>query len=322
MRKRLQVFISSTFTDLIEERQAAVSSILKNGDIPAGMELFTASDKSQWDIIKRWIDESDVYILILGGRYGSIEPESGLSYTELEYNYALETNKPLFSIVIYDHALESKVKALGQSVMELDNRTLYSEFKKKVTSNMVCFFEDTKDIKLAVMESLPRIASERLLTGWISGADAPDTTQLTTEITKLNEENRKLRKERDAFETKLKRASIHNDEDEFKDIDKEFSKKKLILNAEAFNKEKDTETDLLTIVNHLKEKLVAGFTTKFSQYDSVNFIVDNVIPILVTYGLATYEKMAGTQSRRVVMTPKGLGYIKHLTKNHDLEKKS
>lgn len=187
---------------------------------------------------------------------------------------------------------------------------------------MVCFFEDTKDIKLAVMESLPRIASERLLTGWISGADAPDTTQLTTEITKLNEENRKLRKERDAFETKLKRASIHNDEDEFKDIDKEFSKKKLILNAEAFNKEKDTETDLLTIVNHLKEKLVAGFTTKFSQYDSVNFIVDNVIPILVTYGLATYEKMAGTQSRRVVMTPKGLGYIKHLTKNHDLEKKS
>ncbi len=318
MRKRLQVFISSTFTDLIEERQAAVSAILKNGDIPAGMELFTASDKSQWDIIKRWIDESDVYILILGGRYGSIEPESRLSYTELEYNYAMETNKPLFSIVIYDHALESKVKAQGQSVMELENRTLYSEFKKKVTSNMVCFFEDTKDIKIAVMESLPRIASERPLTGWISGADAPDTTQLTTEITKLNEENRKLRKEKDALEAKLKRVSTQNDEDEFKDIDKEFSKRKLTLKAGVFKNEQDVERDLLTIVSHLREKLVAGFTTKTSQYESINFIVDNVIPILVTYGLASYEKMTGTQIRRVVMTPKGLGYIKHLNKTFSL----
>lgn len=61
---------------------------------------------------------------------------------------------------------------------------------------MVCFFEDTKDIKLAVMESLPKLASERTLVGWIYGADAPDTTQITTELTKLNEENRKLRKEK------------------------------------------------------------------------------------------------------------------------------
>ncbi|HEJ7962374.1 TPA: DUF4062 domain-containing protein [Serratia marcescens] len=318
MRKRLQVFISSTFTDLIEERQAAVSAILKNGDIPAGMELFTASDRSQWDIIKRWIDESDVYILILGGRYGSIEPESGLSYTELEYNYALETNKPLFSIVIYDHALESKVKVLGQSVMELDNRTLYKNFKEKVTSNMVCFFEDTKDIKLAVMESLPKIASERSLTGWISGADAPDTTQLTTEITKLNEENRKLRKEKDALDAKLKRALAHNDEDEYNDIDKDFSKIKLILSADIFNLDKDTEKDLLSVIINLKEKLVAGFTTAYSSHLSINFVVDNVIPILVTYGLASYEKMAGTQTRRVVMTPKGLGYLKHLNKKYSI----
>ncbi|WP_121525153.1 hypothetical protein [Gibbsiella quercinecans] len=247
---------------------------------------------------------------------------SGLSYTELEYNYALESNKPLFSIVIDDHALESKVKALGQGVMELDNRTLYSEFKKKVTSNMVCFFEDTKDIKLAVMESLPKLASEKVLTGWISGADAPDTTHLTTEITKLNEENRKLRKEKDALEAKLKRMSIHNDEDEFKDIDKEFSKRKLILKAELFSNKQETEKDLLTIVRHLGERLVVGFTTKPSQYESTNFIVDNVIPILVTYGLASYEKMTGTQIRRIVITPKGLGYIKHLNKTYSLPQKS
>jgi hypothetical protein len=320
MRKRLQVFISSTFTDLIEERQAAVSAILKNGDIPAGMELFTASDKSQWEIIKRWIDESDVYILILGGRYGSIEPESRLSYTELEYNYAMETNKPLFSIVIYDHALESKVKAQGQSVMELENRTLYSEFKKKVTSNMVCFFEDTKDIKIAVMESLPRIASERPLTGWISGADAPDTTKITTEITKLNEEIRKLRKEKEALDLKLKRALTDNDEDEFNEIDKDFSKIKLTIDAETLGGDEDIERDLISLVLSLRDDLVSGMDTSPSQHESYKFIINKIIPTLVTYGLANYEKMAGTFVRRIVMTPKGLAYIKHLNKKYNVDK--
>jgi len=71
--KKLQVFVSSTFTDLKEERQAAVEAILSSGNIPAGMELFSAGDESQMTVIKRWIDESDIYLLILGGRYGSLE---------------------------------------------------------------------------------------------------------------------------------------------------------------------------------------------------------------------------------------------------------
>jgi hypothetical protein len=73
VKRKLQVFVSSTFSDLIEERQAAVAAILKAWHIPAGMELFTAGDVSQMKTIERWINESDVYMLILGGRYGSIE---------------------------------------------------------------------------------------------------------------------------------------------------------------------------------------------------------------------------------------------------------
>lgn len=67
--KKLQVFVSSTYTDLIQERQAAVQAILSAGHIPARMELFSAGDESQMTVIKRWIDESDVYLLILGSRY-------------------------------------------------------------------------------------------------------------------------------------------------------------------------------------------------------------------------------------------------------------
>ena len=55
MDKKLQVFVSSTYTDLILERQAAVEAILTAGHIPAGMELFAAGDESQMEVIQRWI---------------------------------------------------------------------------------------------------------------------------------------------------------------------------------------------------------------------------------------------------------------------------
>ena len=73
MKKKLQVFISSTWTDMILERQAVVEAILEAGHIPAGMELFSADNKKQFEVIKKWIRDSDVFILILGGRYGSRE---------------------------------------------------------------------------------------------------------------------------------------------------------------------------------------------------------------------------------------------------------
>lgn len=43
-RKKLQVFVSSTYNDLTHERQAAVEAILLAQHIPAGMELFAAGN--------------------------------------------------------------------------------------------------------------------------------------------------------------------------------------------------------------------------------------------------------------------------------------
>jgi len=52
-KKKLQVFVSSTYLDLKNERQAAVEAILKAGHIPAGMELFAAGNESQFETIRR-----------------------------------------------------------------------------------------------------------------------------------------------------------------------------------------------------------------------------------------------------------------------------
>lgn len=151
MNSKLQIFISSTFTDLAQERQAAVEATLKSGNIPAGMELFTAGDRSQWEVIQRWISDSDIYMLILGGRYGSIEPQSGLSYTELEYDFSVSSGKPYFAVVICDEALEAKVKMFGSSVLEKEHPDKLSGFRARVLTRISSFFVDHKDVKLAVL---------------------------------------------------------------------------------------------------------------------------------------------------------------------------
>src|SRR5579862_2881213 len=137
IRKRLQVFVSSTFSDLIPERQAAVEAILSSGHIPAGMELFSASNESQMEVIKQWIDESDVYMLILGGRYGSVEPKSEKSYTQLEYEYALSVKKPLFACVVKKEAHERRVKEFGTRVVEAERPQLLRTFREDVMTRMV-----------------------------------------------------------------------------------------------------------------------------------------------------------------------------------------
>jgi hypothetical protein len=154
MTSKLQVFVSSTFQDLRRDRQAAVEAILKSGHIPAGMELFIAGDKSQWEVIQRWISDSDVYMLILGGRYGSIEPTSGRSYTELEYDFAVASGKPHFAVVITEEALEARVKEHGSLVFEKDFPEKLKDFREKVLEKMSSFFSDHKDVKLSVLETL------------------------------------------------------------------------------------------------------------------------------------------------------------------------
>ena len=46
---------------------------------------------------------------------------------------------------------------------------------------MSSFFNDLKDIRLTVMESLPEIAQMNNLSGWVSGDDIPDINGLINE---------------------------------------------------------------------------------------------------------------------------------------------
>lgn len=320
MKKKLQVFVSSTYLDLKDERQAAVSAILKSGHIPAGMELFTAGDKSQLEIIKRWIDESDVYMLILGGRYGSVQTETGVGYTELEYDYAVEIGKPLFAVVIKDNALEEKVKSIGISVFEKERQTELKLFREKVLSKMSSFFEDEKDIRLAVMESLSDISSTRDLSGWISGNEVPDIKGLIDEISKLNNEIIQLKNENELLQKKSN--SNLSTEEEFEELINLLKNIEIKVPPEAVDGKKNIINSLYKLFLMAKDSLITGITNQIDQHDSFYFYYNNICPKLLIHDLVRNEKVPSVRYRRFSITEKGQKLLAYIDKKNILKKSS
>lgn len=154
--KKLQVFISSTYTDLISERLHVVETVLSMGHIPAGMELFCADNKKQFDVIKQWIRDSDIFLLILGGKFGSIDPETQKSYIQLEYEYARKIGKKPITLVLDKKGIEIK---LAEKIYDPDNPEYmdkkYIEFKDSIVNSKLCaFFNDVNELKFAVSKAI------------------------------------------------------------------------------------------------------------------------------------------------------------------------
>ena len=123
-------------------------SVFTANHIPAGMELFKAGNESQLQTIFRWIDECDLFLLLLGGRYGSIKPTSKKSYIQLEYEYALKNNIPVFAIVLSDRYLYNKAATSNFDVFETNNIKKYKIFKK-VKTKIVNEVNTIDEMKLA-----------------------------------------------------------------------------------------------------------------------------------------------------------------------------
>ena len=190
MEKRYQVFISSTFQDLQNARQEVSQALLRADCFPAGMELFPAADEEQFEFIKTVIDQSDYYIIISAGRYGSIHPETGLSYTEMEYDYAVETGKPVIRLLHKDPFKELK----GEYIEQTDaGREKLTAFRRKLSEKrMVKFWSDEKELGTAVDHSLRHAIKTKPMEGWVrplglniqkpQESDPIDTTKLAKEI--------------------------------------------------------------------------------------------------------------------------------------------
>lgn len=193
-QRKLQIFLSSTYEDLIDERLAAMEAILAAGHIPAAMEQFTPGDETAWEKIKRWIDESDAYILILGARYGSLEPASGKSYVHLEYDYALEQKKPFMSLVITDKGIDAKVARQGRGILEQKNEAKLRDFKELVTKSHCGFWTEKGEIQALIYRKSLEWNARPELKGWVRAEEAA-SPEAMNELARLSSENHHLREQ-------------------------------------------------------------------------------------------------------------------------------
>ncbi|MCD9530390.1 DUF4062 domain-containing protein [Photobacterium carnosum] len=187
MEKRYQVFVSSTYADLKEERQHVIQTLMEMDCIPAGMELFPAADEEQWEFIKRVIDDCDYYLLIIGGRYGSTTGD-GISYTEKEFDYAVENGLKVIALI---HGEPDNIP-FGKTEKDEGLRNKLFSFRDKVMNDrLVRFWTATKDLPGLVALSMTKTIKMYPATGWVRANNVVNE-DIFVEINDLRKENIKL----------------------------------------------------------------------------------------------------------------------------------
>lgn len=187
MEKKYTVFVSSTYEDLIKERQEVMHALLEIDCIPCGMELFPADDDEQFDFIKDIIDDCDYYILILAGRYGS-KNKDGISYTELEFRYAMDRGIPIISFLHKDINLI----ASGKCEKSVSSKKKLQEFRTLAQKKLCKYWETADELSGIVSRSMIQMIKRHPAVGWVR-ANQISTEESLEKIVQLYEENTELK---------------------------------------------------------------------------------------------------------------------------------
>jgi len=188
--KKYQIFVSSTYIDLVKPREEVIKVILSLYQIPIGMEMFSADNNEQWSVIQSTIENSDYYILILGHRYGSMTKEK-ISYTEKEFDYAKKMGIPIISFV---RNRDYPTKPNERDKENLKIKKL-AKFHQKVLDNSICdFWENENELGQKVAIALTKIFFKTPRIGWVR-SNKTNSIETTEELTTLIQENRYLRDE-------------------------------------------------------------------------------------------------------------------------------
>lgn len=294
MDKIYQVFVSSTYNDLKEERQKVIEALLTKGCIPIGMENFPAANDEQMVIIKKLIDDCDYYILIIGGKYGSIEEKSGKSYTQLEYEYALSKGIP---VAAFYH---KGIKSLPFDKCEENeiNREKLKTFIKLVQKKLCKGWKTSSDLAFNVVTSLDYLINNNPRRGWIRGGDM-EPLEMLKEIDSLRRQKEELMNQLSSFKSskKLRAESLMQGSDIY-----EFT---MSSYPTPFDKE-ESETLLVKITWDDIFKLIAEcFMAPVSARMAVNIIEEKINSF---HGNDMYN-ISEDSSKSILLQFVALGYM-------------
>ena len=159
--RKYQIFISSTYKDLINYRQVVSDEITFRGHISAGMENFTACGEDLETYIKRVIDDSDYYVLIIGQRFGSHIPTNvNISYTMMEYEYAKAKGMRIIPFIY------SGDQVLDGNDLNV-NKQKFESFVNQISKTVPQYFKDENELIRKLTKAIENEITNHPQKGWV-----------------------------------------------------------------------------------------------------------------------------------------------------------
>lgn len=145
-----RVFVSSTYEDMIPYREVVLGALTSIEHLPVGMEHFVSTPDRPLDVCLTDVRRCQLYIVLVGMRYGSIDKESGKSFTELEYEEALKNKIPVLAFVIN----ENECPVLPKFVDTGEDAEKLKQFKSRLDERMTSRFSSVENLKELVVRSV------------------------------------------------------------------------------------------------------------------------------------------------------------------------
>lgn len=146
-----RIFISATTHDLRDYREAVANALRELGAAPLAFESFPAAGESVASVLKQELNKSDAVVLLIGHRYGTTDPLSGKSYTELEYDLARSMQKPVLAFAASEEA------PWPPSEIDRDYSRI-SRFRERLLSeSLVGRFSSPSDLASQVVTAVSRL---------------------------------------------------------------------------------------------------------------------------------------------------------------------
>ena len=176
MDRLYTAFVSSTYVDL-KLRAANGCRCSPTSKLCAlGMEFFPSTGADQWHLILESIAAADFCVFIIGGRYGSVAPDTGMSWTHREYREAVRQGKPMVILIHRDLAQLPG----GRVELSSDARTALEVFKAELQGAHGCrYFTDAAEILTGLYVSVAALKQNGSIEGWIPAGARPVAVQET-----------------------------------------------------------------------------------------------------------------------------------------------
>ena len=145
-----RIFISSTYEDMLPYREAVSDALTSIEHLPIGMEQFVSTPDRSLDVCLTDVRRCQLYVVLVGMRYGSIDDETGKSFTELEYEEALKNNIPVLAFVINENECPVLPKFVDTGV----SAEKLKHFKNRLDERMTSRFTSVEHLKELVIRSV------------------------------------------------------------------------------------------------------------------------------------------------------------------------